>query len=170
MASFTLRMPAGIAGDVNRAQHHTVETQIITPSGTTGHPTAFGVPVVIDATSKNIRTIAATDTSPSVYGLLVRPYPSLSSQDAIGVGTPALTGPCDVMRRGYMAVKVSGTTAAAKGGIVYVWANTATGVHIQGGLEAADPGSAGSGFALSGATWMGPADANGLSEISFHIA
>jgi len=162
-------MPAGIAGDVNRAQHHTVETQIITPSGTTGHPTAFGIPVLIDSSTHQIRMVAATDTA-GVYGLLVRPYPAISSTDGLGTGTPAASGPCDVMRRGYMAVKVYGTTAAAKGGIVYVWANTATGVHIQGGLEAADPGTAGSGFVLSGATWMGPADANGLSEISFHIA
>jgi len=162
-------MPAGIPGDVNRAQHHTVEVQVIQASGQTGHPTAYGIPVVLDATSHNVRAVGASDTSAVIYGFLVRPFPAVSSQDAVGVSTPPLTGPCDVMRRGYMSVKLSGTTAAVKGGVVYVWANTATGSHIQGGFEAADPTTS-NGFALSRATFMGPADANGITEIALAIA
>lgn len=166
MASFLYRMPAGIAGDVNRAQHHTVEAQVITPSGTAGHPTAYGVPVVIDATSHQVRAVAASDAATAIYGLLVRPFPANSSVDGIGTSTPPLSGPCDVLRRGYMSVTLA-AGSAVKGAPVYVWAGTATASHIQGGFEAASPGS-GLGFAIP-AQFMGPADANGITEISFNI-
>src|SRR5436190_3418887 len=103
MVSYVTRMPAGIPGDVNRAQHHTVEAQVIQASGSTGHPTAYGIPVVIDATSRAVRAVVATDTAAAIYGFLVRPFPAVSSTDGVGVATPPLTGPCDVMRRGYMS-------------------------------------------------------------------
>src|SRR5580765_4090581 len=174
MVAILYRMAAGIPGDVNRAQHHTVEAQLIQPSGSTGHPTAYGIPVVLDGPSHAVRAVVAGDiagglTGPVVYGLLVRPYPAVASQDVVGTSTPPLNGPCDVLRRGYMAVTLSGGNAAVKGGQVYIWGNTATGSHIQGGFEASSPAT-GNGFALSGATFMGPADANGITEISFHIA
>lgn len=165
MASFLYRMPAGIAGDVNRAQHHTVEAQVITPSGSSGHPTAYGIPVVMDATSHQVRAVAATDSA--IYGLLVRPFPANASTDPINTGTPPASGPCDVLRRGYMSVVLSGGVAAVKGAPVYVWSQTASGSHIQGGLEAASPAS-GNGFAIP-AQFMGPADANGITEIMYNI-
>lgn len=171
MVAYTFRMPAGIPGDVNRAQHHTVETQVITPGGTTGHPTAFGIPVVLDATSHQIRSIAAADLvggpSPGTgpcYGLLVRPFPGSASQDPVGVGTPMDSGPCDVMRRGYMTVKLNGAAAAVKGAPVYVFAAASAGSEVLGGI------TAGSTTAYPiGAIFMGPADAAGNVEIAFNI-
>lgn len=167
MVALTFRMPAGIPGDVNRAQHHTVEAQVITPFGTTGHPTAFGIPVAIDATSHQVRALAASDTAAAVYGLLVRPFPSVSSQDPVGTSTPTASGACDVLRRGYMSVLLSGGVAAVKGAPVYVWNNTATGAHIQGGFEASSP-AASNGFAIN-AVFMGPADASNITEIEYNI-
>ena len=39
MTAFTYRMPAGIAGDINRAATGmTIEAQVVTPAGTTGAP------------------------------------------------------------------------------------------------------------------------------------
>lgn len=167
MTAYLTRMPAGIPGWVNRGFINTIEPASLTPNGVTGHPTAYGIPLVIDNTGGNVgnmRMVASGDAIGSVYGLLVRPYPGHDSTDAIGVGTPPLEGYCDVLRRGYMTVKLSGSSAAVKGAPVYVWKAAASGTHIVGGFESTDPTT--SGFALPGAVFMGPADANGNVEIS----
>lgn len=165
MVAFTYRMPAGIPGEVvSIGLSPMIEPQVITPSGTTGAPTAYGVPLIIDATTGRVRTLTAGDTS--VYGLLVRPFPTNSSQDALGTNTPPAAGPCDVMRRGNMTVLLSGSTAAVNGGQVYVWTAAASGSHITGGFEASDP--SGSGFAITGCVFKGPADADGNTVIEFN--
>lgn len=163
--AFLYRMPAGIPGDVNRVQAATIEAQVITPSGTTGHPTAYGLAVSIDATTHQVRVVADPDTA--AYGFLVRPYPTNSGTDGLGTSTPPLTGICDVLKRGYMTVKLGGSTAAVKGGAVYVWSSADSGDHVQGQVEAASPST--DGFAISGAYFMGPADDNGNVEIAFNI-
>jgi hypothetical protein len=169
MVSYVYRMPAGIPGTVNRiGANATIETMNVTPFGTTGAPTAYGVPLVIDATTGNVgnaRILTSGDTA--VYGILAREFPTQSSQDGLGTSTPPLSGLISVLKRGYMMVLLSGTTAAVKGGQVYVWTAAASGSHIVGGFEAASPG--GSGFALTGCYFMGPADANGNTEIAFNI-
>lgn len=168
MVAFVTRMPAGIPGEASRAYGNTViEPQIITPSGTTGHPTAYGVPLVVDNTGGNVgnmRTVASSDSA--IYGVLVRPFPTGASQDPLGTSTPPANGACDVLKSGYITVLLSGTAAAAKGGAVYVWKSAASGSHIQGGWEAADPTT--DGFAVTGAYFMGPADANGNVEIAIN--
>ncbi len=162
MVAYLTRMPAGIPGEVNRVENAVIEPLGITPFGTSGHPTAFGIPIVVDATTGNGRAVTTTDDAGHIYGLLVRPFPAFSSQDALGVSTPPTEGPIDVLRFGYMTVKLSGSTAAVKGAQVYVWKSAAASTHIQGGFEATDPST--DGFAIS-ATFMGPADASGNVEI-----
>lgn len=165
MTAYLTRMPAGIAGDPNRAFDFSIYTENLTPVGTTGHPTAYGIPVFIDATTGNVRMLAAGDAA--VHGILVRPYPGRSSTDALGVATPPDSGPCDVLRRGCIAVLLSGSSAAVKGGQVYIWTAAASGTHIVGGFESTDPTS--SGITLTGAKFRGPADANGITEIEFNL-
>jgi hypothetical protein len=159
-------MPAGIPGEVTRgAANAVIEPQVVTPFGTTGAPTAYGVPMVVDATGGNVgnmRTMAAGDTT--AYGLLVRPFPTVSSQDVLGTSTPPANGACDILKSGYMTVLLSGSTAAIKGGPVYIWTATASGSHIVGGFEATNPSS--SGIAFTGAYFMGPADASNNVEIA----
>lgn len=164
--AFQFRMPAGIPGDVNRAESATVETQQITAAGDSGAPTEFGVPVQIDSATGLVRIIEAADVA--AYGMLVRPYPTNNSTDGLGTSTPQASGPCDVLRRGYMTVKLGGNAAAVKGGAVYVWYGASAGAHVQGRVEAAATG--GSTLALP-ASWsfMGPADANGNVEIAVNI-
>lgn len=169
MTAFTFRMPAGIPGDPNRAATPTIEAQNVTPTGTTGAPTAYGVALVVDQTGGNVgnmRTVASGDTS--VYGLLVRPFPTQSSQDPLGTSTPPGSGPIDVMVRGYMSVLLSGGSIAAyKGAPVYVWAGVTSGTHVIGGWEASSAGA--SALLVSRSYFMGPADANGVTEIAFNI-
>ena len=166
MVAYTFRMPAGIPGEVNRAQTATIVTEILTPSGTTGAPTAYGIPVVIDATSGQVRSMTSTDTA--AYGVLVRPYPTNSSQDPLGTSTPPTSGPCDVLRRGFIQVLLSVTQAATNGGQVYIWTAAPSGSHITGGWEAANPGGSGI-SAPAQSFFQGPADSNGNTEISFNL-
>lgn len=161
--SFLLRMPAGIAGDVNRVQSAVVRPEVITPAGQSNAPAAYGLACVIDATTGQVRTAAAGDTA--IAGFLARPFPTNSSTSGLGVAVPPASGICDLMIRGFMAVLLGGSTAAINGGLVYVWTAASTGAHVQGQVEAADP--SGSGFVITGARFSGAADANGNTEISF---
>lgn len=158
------RMPAGIPGELVSSQC-TVEPQQI---GSANVPAGYGLPVGFDATGGNVgnmRSIGASDVAAFVRGFLVRPYPTTASQDGLGVSTPA-AGTCDVMRRGYINVKLNFGTAV-KGGPVYVWKATSSGAHVQGGIEATDPST--SGFAITGAEFVGPADANGMATIAYNL-
>lgn len=166
--SFGTRMPAGIPGAVSRAEHATIEPQVITPTGITGAPLYYGLAGQIDATTGRFRTLANTDTD--AYGWLVRPYPTsnVNVSDGLGTSPPPLTiVPVDVMVRGYMTIKLYGTTAAKKGGLVYIYTGSTTGTHVNGGAEAATSSGA---VALPDKTYfMGPADADGNVEIAINI-
>jgi hypothetical protein len=167
MVSYLYRMPTGLAGDVSRTNGATIEPVTLTAFGTTGSPAGYGIPVAIDTTTGNARTITSADTF--IFGLLVREYPTNAGQDALGVQTlaPVLGQAGSVLRRGYMTVKLSGSTAAVKGQPVYVWTAAASGSHIVGGFESTNPG--GSGFALPNTTFEGPADASGIVEIAYNL-
>lgn len=176
MTAFTYRMPAGIPGEVNRIWSAIIETQMVTPSGTTGAPTNYGVPMVIDATTGNVgnmRTILASDEAGGYilnqvpYGVLVRPFPTGGSQDPLGTSTPPASGPVDILKSGYINVLLSGSAAAAKGGLVYIWAAASAGTHVLGGWEAA--ATVGSTIAVTGAYFTGAADASGQIEIAFNV-
>jgi hypothetical protein len=165
-------MPAGIPGEVNRIWDSAVEPQVITPYGTTGAPGAYGVPVVIDATSGQVRTLVAADTA--VYGFLARPFPTGSSLggmaanvagSTLGTSVPPSSGTCDVMVSGYMSVLLGGLAAAVKAAPVYIWTATTITNHVQGTIEAA--ATVGSTIQVANAYFTGPADSSGNTEIAF---
>jgi hypothetical protein len=164
MVAYLTRMPAGIPGEVISIANAFIEPQETTAYGVTGWPDAYGIPLVIDASSGKVRKVASGDSA--IRGILVRPYPTNAGQDALGVSTPPADGSVDVCRVGKMSVKLSGSGAAAKGGTVYVWKSAASGSHIQGGFEAADPSS--DGFSIP-ATFDGPADTDNIVTISYNI-
>lgn len=133
--AFQYRMPAGIPGAVTRTESATVEPGVL---DTTNYPLVFGVPVASDASSKNIRAIMAGDTSASIYGLYVRPYPLTGNgTDGLGTSTPPVKGLCNVLKRGYMSVVLGGTAAAAKNAPVYVRVGNASSGKVVGDIEAA---------------------------------
>lgn len=163
MVAFTYRMPAGIPGVVNRIQSATIETQIIDAAAPPG---AYGVPVTIVA--GKIQPVGTGDAAAAVYGFNVRPFPTQGNGvDGLGVSTPPVSGITDILKRGYLSVKLNGTTAAAKNGAVYIRvAAAATGKPI-GGLEAAADST--NTIAVANAYFTGPADAGGITEIAFNI-
>ena len=169
MVAYTFRMTAGIPGEVNRIFDSAIEAAVITPFGTTGAPSAYGVPLVMDAVTGHVRTLAAADTG--VYGWLVRPYPtgpsyggSVGAGAALGTSVPPVSGTCDVLVSGYIHILLGGSVAAVKGAPVFVWTAVSATGHVQGTVEAVAAGA--STIQVPGAYFMGPADASGITEIA----
>ena len=169
--AFIYRMPAGIAGDVTRREHATIEGQVFD----TSYPILrFGEPVKM--VSGKVRPWASGDvvgTSPTIlYGFGVRPYPTTSANasDPIATAVPNTTDIFNVMRRGYMTVKVQKGTPV-KNATVWVRNTAASDPVAQpiGGLECAAADGGGTCVEMTNVFFMGTADANGLVEISFKI-
>jgi hypothetical protein len=180
MVAYTYRMPASIPGEVTR---FTTYGATITPekvnagaaaTGAALSPAswAYGAMVIVDA--NGARPIVGTDTAYSAlaFGFLVRPFPKTDLGVAFpgtvgfGAGAPPVAGVVDVLRRGFLGVKLGGATAAAKGGGVFYYSGTSTGTHIQGNVEAA----AGANLTqVTDAFFEGPADAAGNTELAFRL-
>lgn len=169
MVAFKYRMPAGIPGATNRVEQLTSEAQIMD----TAFPVLlFGVPVKI--VSGLVRPIASGDSASLVYGFLIRPYPTQNvgtaysaGADGFGGGVPNPQDIANVMRRGYMTVQLNNVTAAVKNGQVYVRIANGTTQNPIGGIEAGASG--GDCVAITGALFVGPADAAGNTEIQYNI-
>lgn len=173
--AFAYRMPAGIPGDINRSgAAFVVEPNVV---DTQNPPLAYGVPVALDSTY-GIRPIGAADAAVNVYGMLVRPYPtsqqttsSFFGSNPLGtVQVPPASGMCDVLKTGYMTVKLYGATASAPGGAVYVRTQNAGAGQVVGGIEAAaDGGNTIQIGAANNTYFRGAADASGNVEIAFNV-
>jgi hypothetical protein len=164
MVAFKFAMPSGIPGDVQRAEHATIEAQLLDPIN---YPLSYGVPVKI-ASGKVAGITTGDTTSTHIHGMYVRPYPTNSAQDGLGVQTIPTKGICDILVRGYILVKVQFNAAsAAKDSGVYVRVGTAQRTlplgAIEGGADTADC------FLIAGAYFTGTADAQGICEVAFNI-
>lgn len=163
MTAFLYRMPSGIPGDVTRPSSSTIETQLFNSSAAFSGYGLFG-----KISSGKFVPVGSGDTASAVYGLLVRPNPITggNGSETLGTSTPPTNGPADVLRRGYANVKVNAGTAAL-GGTVYIRVAAAAAGKPIGGIEAAADGA--NTITVTGAQFMGAADASGNAEIAFNI-
>lgn len=161
--AITFRMANGIPGEITRVSASVTEGQ---PLNSALPFAAYGLPVKVAAG----KIVPVSGNNDVVYGFLARPFPitGANASDPLGVAVPPTTGVGNVMRRGYMAVSVqNGAASAALGGAVYIRYQNAGGGKIIGGIEATSSGDT---YQLTGASFMGPADANGNAEISWSSA
>jgi hypothetical protein len=170
--AITYRMGAGFPGDVNRSHPASIEPVLI---DATSPPTAYGQGVLVDPTTQGVRPFAAGDVAlTAAYGVTVRPYPVQQSSGSnfgaatLGAAIPPVAGQMDVLRAGYIMVKLSGAVQPVKGGLVTIWTGATAGAHVLGGFEAAVTGGS-STPALPGVTFNGVPDASGNVEIAFNI-
>jgi|SRR6185312_11651866 len=161
MTSFLYRMPSGIPGDISRRENMTIESVPLDPNTPFSAYGLFG-----KIASGKLQPITTGDTAASVYGLLVRAYPTASAQDPLGTATPPTSGIASVERRGYMTVKLNSGTAALDGQ-VYVRVAAPSGPKVIGGIEAAADST--NTIAITNCTFMGAADASGNVEIAYNI-
>ncbi|MFJ7312528.1 hypothetical protein ACIQVE_07105 [Pseudomonas sp. NPDC098747] len=157
--SILYRMSAGIPGDVTRASQSTIEPVQLNASNPFS---VFGVPGKI--VGGKLVPLADGDAAGVIYGFLVRAYPYTGSTFTAIMGPTNTVG--DVLRRGYMTVKLNAGTAS-KAGQVHVRITAATADKPIGGIEAVADSS--NTVALTGATFMGAADASGNVEIAYNI-
>lgn len=168
------RSPGAFPGDLTRptAPFTTEPAAVLSTSGTL----SFGAPVALDASTGKIRALVTGDTTAaSVYGFLVRVFPTQSSvgpNAAFGSNTGVDTGnTVTILREGYIAVNVVAPVAPVKGGAVYIQyvADTVSGTLIPiGSITTAS--DSGKNFVLAGAEFTGGVDSNGNSEIRVRIS
>ena len=159
MPAYLERMPAGFAGSVSRYASATLEANFV---GNT--PIAFGQFVKIK--TGKVEALGAGDTAGSIYGLLVRSFPTQSISNEFGTALAAAGTAQDILRRGYMTVTLKGAAAATKAGQVYVYI-TANAGKVAGDIVAVADGS--NTLAVPNCVFMGSADTNGNVEIAYNI-
>ena len=151
--AITYRMQGLFPGAVQRTHPCSVEPEKLDPSVLT--PVIPGLAMKINATGDGVIPLGVADTTAtSIYGVAVRPYPMqqlVMNPDGSAVAPPPV---CDVLRWGYIGVKVTGTPV--KGGPAYL--TLATGVFAT----AAGGGVAGP---FVNAHFNGPPDVNGVAEL-----
>ncbi len=164
MAAYLTRMPSGIPGVINRAHLATVQPEIL---DSVNGPTAYGT--FCKYTTGKLCKIAGGEAPADIVGLIARPYPVSPStaNEALGVATPDLTRPGDLMKRGYMTVKMGANAGAVvKGGKVYLVINAAGG-NTVGDIMDADDGA--NNIEVADCFFMGPADGSGNVEIEYKL-
>lgn len=163
MVAFLYRMGNGVPGDITRQSQAKIESHVL--NGALPFPAygRFG-----KLASGRFVPVGAGDTAAAVYGLLIRPYPTTgaNASDPLDTAVPATTGIADVMRSGYANVKNNAGTPAL-GGLVYIRVAAAAAGKPIGGIEAAADGA--NTIVVTGAIFMGAADANGNVEIAYNI-
>ena len=165
--AFTFRMGAGFPGDVNRTHPASILPALLdaaNPVRLYGDPVTYGA-------SNAIRGFIAGDTGlTTILGVLVRPYPTQQTtggmSSALGAAVPPQNAAvADYIREGYVIARCNNfaATQPAKGGAVFVWVTANSGAHVQGGFESVANGV--NTIAITNARWMGPTDANGITEM-----
>lgn len=163
--SILYRMPSGVPGTLSRTGlAYIIETANLL-SGSA--PAAYGLPVAVDPATGYVRAIEGTDTAASIYGFLVRPFPTQggdSTDTPIGSSPPPTSGPVDVLKKGYLSVSVT-RGSPFKGSPVYVriLANASYPNSPVGGVEASADGT--NTVQLANAYFTGTTDGNGIGEL-----
>lgn len=151
-------MPVGLPGQVARESYSVIETHA------NENVTAYGVPVAL-ASGGAVRMLTSTDTAASIYGWSVRPDAvQLGGANPVfgDSGVPDPSQPIDIMIKGYINVKVYGSTAPAFGGAVYVRNAAGSSGEPVGAAEAAS----GTGLVAANDTiFMGTKDDYDLAQI-----
>jgi hypothetical protein len=140
MVAFQFRMGAGFAGDVNRTHPASIVPGLL---DATNPPTNYGLALMINTAANSVRVVTPADyAAVDFYGVSVRPYPFQQSTAVLANAQANLGGmgifagqPLDVLESGFIMVPVVGTPT--KGGQVFIWYAATSGVHTQGGFEAA---------------------------------
>lgn len=165
--AYGFRMPQGIAGDVNRTHPFSVTPET---HDATNPVAQFGFPCTVNTVAGTVRGFIASDTAATkIHGIVVRPYPTQSTANDFGVGAPGAGGFVDVLRAGFIFVKLpTGSTAPVKEGAVHVWIAASAGANVQGGIVSA--ASAGNTVTITNARFVGGMDATNVAEIEIFRA
>ena len=166
MPAFTTNQFPNVPGTVTRTSHLRMEPQTLLASG---NPLYYGLPVVVDPASGSITGVGPATTPDLISGIIIRPTVT-STASPLGALLVAplqtLLTQVDVLRQGYVAVKLQGAAIPQRNGLVYVRIANPPAGSIVGGFEAASDGA--NTIALGGDTYFfGTPDNSGSIEIFF---
>ena len=151
MTAFLTRMPTGVAGTVTRATVSITKPIVL---DTANVPASYGLPVKLVGD----KIQACTAASDTVYGFIVRPYPSQQTTGgmtaSLGAGAPLGGTVVDVLVSGYITVVSAGGTPSKTAAV---------------NLSAAGAVTAGAGTAIPRAMFEGAADTSGNVELAFNV-
>lgn len=152
-------MPHGFAGSYSRQPDMIVAT--FPAGGSANIP--FGTPLKLS--SGKVVPMGAGDNPYDFLGIASFEVKSALDYTNQGTGVYAPNDPTSVFQRGKLNVKCQRGTPAY-GGAVYlrVEANASYSTAAVGGLEASADGT--KTIQLTNCAWAGPADANGIAELS----
>jgi hypothetical protein len=172
MVAYQYRIDVGYPGTINRVHDASVVAEVI---NTTTPPLNYGCMVSMDAATGTIRVPAATDTAAMFSGMYVRPYVTQGGgpvspivNDPLYTSTPPNAGVGNVLKRGFMSVRLNAASpAVVKGQAVGVFIGAATAGNPTGGVTGAAVSA--TVLAVPASYFMGPADANGYCEIAYNL-
>lgn len=157
-------MPVGLPGQVARESFAVIETHA---NDATAPVTAYGVPVVLVSGGNGaVRMLTSTDSADDIYGWAVRPDAvQLGGANPVfgDSGVPSVEQPIDVLVKGYLNVKVYGSTAPAFGGAVYARIIAGSAGEPVGASEAA--ADTGKTVVAPNAIFMGAVDDYDMAQI-----
>ena len=149
------RMKISISGQVTRELDSVKEPNKISAA------MDYGLPVKMRDGA--VQPLEAGDVSADIYGFICRPYPSTDQEFTFGTSRATDGQLVDVLRSGYMGVKlISGS--AVRGGQVYATLAPSGGNPV-GSITASTAGA----IAVPGCTFMGEAGGDGMTEICYNI-
>lgn len=162
MPAYLYSAPAGVPGDITRADESDVEPIMLNASTP---PTAYGVPVTISGGQALKWT--GSNVAADFAGVLVREVPAIGFGELFGDGTPYTKQVQGLCPRGYINV-LCPTGTPTRFGPVYVRTVAATG-KVIGDFEAtSDPSN---NVLLTNASWASEGkDANNNAELRINIA
>lgn len=157
-------MPVGLPGQVARESFAVIETHA---NDATAPVTAYGVPVaLVSGGNGAVRMLTSTDTADDIYGWSVRPDAvQLGGANPVfgDSGVPSTEQPIDVLVKGYLNVKVYGSTTPAFGGTVYARIIAGSNGEPVGATEAAADST--KTVTVAGAIFMGAVDDYDMAQI-----
>ncbi len=163
MTAYLYAPPAGVAGDITRADETNVEPAKLVALSSV-FVQRFGE--AMRYVSGGIQQFTTGLTKADFAGVLIREVPSISGTVTAGLtdNVPNPTAIAGLAVRGYVAVKCTAGTPA-RGGIVYVRIVSASDRPI-GAFEAASDTSNSVALDAAQATWASDGlDANGIAEL-----
>ncbi len=156
------RMGAGIPGTCSRVEESNLQPGLLT------EVVKYGRPVVYDKDNNGYKNVTGTSTAADIAGWPIRPYPAqgaFSAQDEFYNASSLANTVNDILVWGYVSVELKGSASVKLGDPVYIAIkdDTTSQTYAIGDVLGAEVQSAT--ITLDGALFMGPADANGFTEI-----
>ena len=161
MVAYLKRMPIGFSGSISRAFDFTTEGVFLDSNNL---PAGFGVACKFNSKDKLV-PLAASDTVDKIVGFLVRPYPANTHEELAYLVGKDKHFTADLLKRGYMTVKVADASTVMRNAPVYIRTANPTADSPLGAVVTTATDS----VKLTNAYFTGAGDESGNVEIAYNI-